>query len=91
MQLLCSLITLMFMNGSYVFVSFNMDSVIELSSESETEETDTVSDPSRDFNVSDILDLEIFNFDVEELANSNEQSQNLNTMIQSRQLVGKLV
>ena len=91
MQLLCSLITLIFMNGSYVFVSFNMDSVVLTSSENETEETDTVSDPSMDFDVADILDLDIFDFDVEELANSSEQTDCLNTMIHSRHLVNSLV
>jgi hypothetical protein len=90
MQLICSLITLIFMNGSYVFVSFNMDSVVP-TSEDDLEEVDMLWDPSRDFDVADILDLEIFDFDVEELAASSEHADYLNTMIRSRNLVDIVV
>lgn len=90
MQLICSLITLAFMNGSYVFVSFNMDSVVP-TSEGGIAEVDLLWDPSMDFDIADILELDIFDFDVEELANSSEQADDLNIMIRSRNLVDRLL
>jgi hypothetical protein len=85
MQLICSLITLIFMNGSYVFIAFNMESVVEQTSE-EPEAVDTIYDPSRAFEVADILDLDIFDFDVEELASSSEHADCLNMMLRSKNL-----
>jgi hypothetical protein len=89
MQLICSIITLIFMNGSYVFISYDMESVVEQTSE-DIEEVDLVYDPSRDFEVADILDLDIFDFDVEELANSNAHADYLDIMIRSRNLVVRI-
>ena len=79
----------MFMNGSYVFIAFNMDSVIEQTSD-DTEEVDIVYDPSREFEVADILDLDIFDFDVEELADSSEHADCLSIMIRGRNLVVRM-
>jgi hypothetical protein len=90
MQLICSLVTLAFMNASYVFVSFNMDSVVP-TNEEKSAEVDLLWDPSMDFDIADILDLDIFDFDVEELANNGKQSDNLNAMIRSRSLANILL
>ena len=90
MQFICSIITLMFMNGSYVFISYDMESVIEQTSE-DTEEVATVYDPSRSFELADILDLDLLDFDVEELADSQEDADELNIVIRSKNLVVRMI
>jgi hypothetical protein len=62
------------MNGAYLFVSFNMDEMIVDESDEEIEEIVTITTPRIELVPSDILDLDIFDFDVEELAASNEHS-----------------
>ena len=69
--LLCS-IALLFMNGAYLAVSYNMDSLIVDDSEPELAQVISTSS-SMDFEIADILDLDILDFDVAELADSNEQ------------------
>jgi hypothetical protein len=80
MQLLLPLV-LTFMNGAYLFVSYHMDEMILDESDEEIEEVVTISTTSIELEPIDILDLDIFDFDVEELANSNERSgsMSLNT------------
>jgi hypothetical protein len=73
MQLLLPLV-LTFMNGAYLFVSYHMDEMILNESDEEIEEVVTISTTSIELEPIDILDLDIFDFDVEELANSNEHS-----------------
>ncbi len=73
MQLIC-LITLIFMNGAYLFVSFNMELLIPDESEEKIEEVIVTLSTGTDFDPADLLDLDIFDFDVEELAGGNEGS-----------------
>ncbi len=73
MQIIC-LITLIFMNGAYLFVSFNMESMIPDEREEQTEEAFVTSSTGRDFDPADVLDLDIFDFDTEELNNSRSSS-----------------
>jgi hypothetical protein len=75
MQMFCSLVTLMFINGSCLFISFNMESVLEQSTEDETEEMVSVIDYSTSFDLTDLLDLDIFDFDVDELDNRQQQDE----------------
>ena len=71
MQIIC-LITLMFMNGAYLFVSFNMEEmIVPDESEPETAQVMTISKTDLEFDPSAVLDLDIFDFDPEELANSH--------------------
>ena len=62
------------MNGAYLAVSYNMDSLVFDESEPELEQVISTSSPSIEFEIADILDLDILDFDVEELADSTEQS-----------------
>lgn len=71
--LLCS-IALIFMNGAYLAVSYNMESLVFDEDAPELEQVVSTSSPSLDFEIADILDLDILDFTVEELAESNEQS-----------------
>jgi hypothetical protein len=73
MQIICS-IALILINGAYLLVSYNMDAMLVDESEPAIEEVVTMLRPSMDLELADILDLDIFDFDVEELAASNEHS-----------------
>ena len=77
MQTLCSLVALMFINGSCFFISFNMDSIVDLSMEDETEEILPTTDYSTSFDLTDLLDLDIFDFDVDELERRNEEDEHI--------------
>jgi hypothetical protein len=75
MQMFCSLLTLIFINGSCLFISFNMESVLEQSIEDNTEEIVSIVDYSTSFDLTDLLDLEIFDFDVDELENRHRKDE----------------
>ena len=77
MQMFCSLVTLMFINGSCLLISFNMESVLEQSIEDDTEEIVSIVDYSTSFDLADLLDLDIFDFDVDELENRYQQDNYL--------------
>ena len=79
MQIIVCSIALMLMNGAYLAVSFNMDSLVSDESEPEVVEFVSLSNPSMDFELADLLDLDILDFDVEELANSTERSSTLSS------------
>lgn len=79
MQIIVCSIALMLMNGAYLAVSFNMDSLVSDESEPEVVEFVSLSNPSMDFEIADILDLDILDFDVEELANSTKRSSSLSS------------
>lgn len=74
MQILC-LVTLICMNGAYLFISFNMESIVHSLDEEPTEELVITSSTENNFELADILDLDIFDFDVEELADDNRGSE----------------
>jgi hypothetical protein len=76
MQIICSL-ALILMNGAYLLVSYNMDEMVFDESEPEIEEVVTILRPSIDLELADILDLDIFDFDVEQLAASKEHSSSI--------------
>jgi hypothetical protein len=76
MQILCSLV-LMLMNGAYLFVSLNMDAMIVDESDDKIEEVVTIASTRNELEPIDILDLDIFDFDVEELAASKEHSSSM--------------
>ncbi len=78
MQIICSLV-LILMNGAYLFVSYNMDEMVVDKNEPEIEEVITILRPSMELELADILDLDIFDFDVEELAASNEHSNTISS------------
>jgi hypothetical protein len=77
MQILCSIFTLIFINGSCLFISFNMDSILDLSTEEETVEILPAVDYSTSFDLTDLLDLDIFDFDVDELARSKKEDDQI--------------
>jgi hypothetical protein len=74
MQAICSIV-LIFMNGAYLFVSFNMESMIPAADDEQVEEVILASTTRMDFDPVDILDLEIFDFDVDELMDRNENDE----------------
>jgi hypothetical protein len=83
MQSIGTICLLMFMNGVYLFISFNMESIVAETSEvslpkviasnlniadTRKKSADGVeSDRDIDFSLSDLLDLDILDFDPEEL------------------------
>ena len=77
MQMLCSLVTLLFINGACLSISFNMESVLEQSIEDDTEEIVSLVDDTTSFDFTDLLDLEIFDFDVDELENRYQQDEDM--------------
>lgn len=74
MQAIC-LVTLMLMNGAYLFISFNMDSMVGGEESEKIEEVVIAATKRMDFDPADILDLDIFDVDVEELAERNDNYQ----------------
>ena len=77
MQTIVCAIALMFMNGAYLVLSFNMDSLTFDESDPEIEEVITRSTTTTDFELADLLDLDILDFDVEELAKSQKQNRSI--------------
>jgi hypothetical protein len=78
MQIISLLTALILMNLSYVFIYFNMEKIVSQSSDEETIEevifsSDSIIDPSSDLGLADLLDLDILDFDVEELIAINEE------------------
>lgn len=77
MQMFCSLVTLLFINGACLSISFNMESVVEQSSEDDTEEIISLVDYTTSFDFTNLLDLEIFDFDVDELENRYQPDEDM--------------
>jgi hypothetical protein len=71
MQTLICLITLMFVNGAYLFISFNMESMIPDAENEKVEEVVISSNTSTEFDPADILDLDILDFAVDELMDTS--------------------
>jgi hypothetical protein len=72
MQTVICLITLMFVNGAYLFISFNMESMIPDAENDKIEEVVISSSTSTEFDPADILDLDILDFAVDELMDTSE-------------------
>ena len=75
MRVVLLIITLVFVNVSYVMIYFNLNSIISESSEEEIEEIILVSNTNNNFSLSDLLDLDILDFDIEELADSSKEDE----------------
>jgi hypothetical protein len=73
MQIICSL-ALLIMNGAYLFVSYNMDEMVIDETEEPIPEVVTLVGANVELDPEDLLDLDIFDFDVEELASRTEHS-----------------
>jgi hypothetical protein len=71
MQAIC-LITLMFVNGAYLFISFNMESMIPDREIEQVEEVVISSSISTEFDPADVLDLDILDFAVDELLDGED-------------------
>jgi hypothetical protein len=68
----------MFINGACISISFNMDSVVEQTMEDDTTEIQEIlpsTDYSTTFDLADLLDLDIFDFDVDELERKNKDDE----------------
>jgi hypothetical protein len=72
MQIVCSAIVLIFMNWCYLLISFNLESIVAQRSEEESAAEIYPSDASSEIELADLLDLDIFDFDVDELADREE-------------------
>ncbi len=68
---ICSLV-LVFFNSAYLFICFNMELMVLDENEDKIEEVVTISTQTQDFDPSDLLDLDIFDIDVDELMESGE-------------------
>jgi hypothetical protein len=55
--------------------------IVSQTSDNETEDVGTISDLSRDIELADILELDIYDFDVEELADSKEHAADMTISI----------
>jgi hypothetical protein len=75
MKIFFSLLTLTFINGSYFLISFNIESVFEQSMEEDITEVVSIADHSASFDLTDLLDLDIFDFDVDELENRHQKDE----------------
>jgi hypothetical protein len=73
---ICSLV-LVFFNGAYLFICFNMELMILDESEDKIEEVVTISTQTQDFEPSDLLDLDIFDIDVDELMERGENDSSV--------------
>jgi hypothetical protein len=85
MQAIC-LITLMFVNGAYLFISFNMESMIP---DNEPEQVAEViilssSSTSAEFDPADILDLDILDFAVDELDREEDRHADRTELVHDR-------
>ncbi len=67
----CSLV-LVFFNSTYLFICFNMELMVPDESEDKIEEVVTITTQTQDFDPSDLLDLDIFDIDVDELMERGE-------------------
>ena len=74
MQAIC-LITLMFVNGIYVFISFNMEAMLPNNEPEQTEEVVVSSATSTEFDPADILDLDILDFAMDEMDGEEARSR----------------
>ncbi len=77
-QIISLLIALILMNLSYILISFDMETIVSQSSDEEIIEQiifspDSSIDPSNDLGLADLLDLDLLDFDVEELIDINEE------------------
>ncbi len=67
MQTVICWIALLFMNGAYTFISFNMESMIPENENEQIEETIVSVATNMEFDPADILELDILDFAVDEL------------------------
>jgi hypothetical protein len=61
-------IALLCMNGAYTFISFNMESMIPTTESEQVEETIVAVATNLEFDPADLMDLDILDFAVDELA-----------------------
>jgi hypothetical protein len=74
MQTALCFITLIFVNGVYLFVSFNMESMLPDTNSEQKEEVIFASlSTNMDFDPADILDLDILDFAVDELSEGSDR------------------
>lgn len=71
MQAVCSFALIFLFNGAYLFISYNMESMIP-DPDNGLEEVVVSSIANMEFDPADILDLDLLDFDVDELTNSKE-------------------
>jgi hypothetical protein len=67
MQAVICWIALLFMNGAYTFISFNMESMIPENEHEQIEETIVSVAANMEFDPADVLELDILDFAVDEL------------------------
>ena len=79
MHIFCSTIVLIFINGCYAIACFNMESIVAPNSDEEIAATISPADLSSDLDLADLLDLDIFDFDVDELTERNDERRRLST------------
>ena len=79
MQIVCSAIVLILMNGCYFITAFNLESLVAHNDEAETTEFVSSSNPSSEIELADLLDLDILDFNLDELVDSNEERERLAT------------
>ena len=78
MQIVCSAIVLILMNGCYFITAFNLESLAH-SGDAETTEFVFLSNSSSEIELDDLLDLDILDFNLDELVDSNEEQERLAT------------
>ncbi len=67
MQAVICWIALLFMNGAYTFISFNMESMIPENEPEQIEETIVSVAANMEFDPADVMELDILDFAVDEL------------------------
>ena len=82
MQSMCSAIVLILMNSCYFITAFNLESLVAHSGDDEqTTEFVSSSGSSSEIELADLLDLDILDFDLDELVDSNEKRERLATSL----------
>jgi hypothetical protein len=68
-------IAVTFINTSYFLISFNISSIVLESYEDEIEESILLPETTNQFSLSDLLDLDILDFDTQELTDRKKQDE----------------
>jgi hypothetical protein len=72
MRKIWSLALIFLFNGAYLFISYNMESMISEADSDRVEEVVVSSIVNMEFDPADIMDLELLDFDVDELMNGKQ-------------------
>jgi hypothetical protein len=86
MQIVCSMLVLILMNSCYFITAFNLETLAAQNGEEEINSIVSSSAYSSDIELADLLDLDILDFNLDELVDSNEERERLASNLRHGQL-----